>query len=189
MEAILTSPQNRVQGFLAAGHVCAVMGYWEYPPIAEKYHVPMAITGFEPVDLLTGLVDCISMLEKNKNKVMNSYSRAVTKKGNIAAQDTINKVFIPTDRAWRGIGIIPFSGLSLNDEYAMFDAEKRFDLGYIQAKESEICIAGQILQGNKKPHQCPAFATLCTPENPIGAPMVSNEGACSAYYRYGKKTT
>ena len=186
MEAILSSPENRVQGFLAAGHVCAVMGYWEYPPIATKYHVPIAVTGFEPVDLLTGLIDCVTMLEKNGSGVINSYPRAVTEAGNVAAQKTIFKVFQAADRGWRGIGTIPMSGLSLKDEYSQFDAEKQFDLGHIQTKESEICISGEILRGNKKPFQCPAFGTLCTPENPLGAPMVSNEGACSAYYRYRK---
>ncbi len=186
MEAILSSPQNRVQGFLAAGHVCAVMGYWEYPTIAQKYKIPMTVTGFEPVDLLSGLIDCVTMLEHNEIGVFNSYPRAVTREGNIAAQKAINKVFEPANRSWRGIGMIPLSGLSIREEFAKFDAEKRFDVGYIQTKESEICIAGEILQGIKKPHQCPAFGNLCTPENPVGAPMVSNEGACSAYYRYRK---
>ncbi len=186
MEAILSSPQNRVQGFLAAGHVCAVMGYWEYPPIAKKYNIPMTVTGFEPVDLLTGLIDCVEMLENKEIGVCNSYPRAVTEQGNVAAQNTINKVFEPADRSWRGIGMIPFSGLSIRQEFAHFNAELRFNVGHIQTKESEICIAGQILQGIKKPHQCPAFGTLCTPEKPVGAPMVSNEGACSAYFRYRK---
>jgi hydrogenase expression/formation protein HypD len=189
IEAILSSPLNRVQGFLAAGHVCAVMGYWEYPSIAAKYKVPIAVTGFEPVDLLTGLVDCVRMLEGEEYKVCNSYSRAVTEPGNVAAQNIINKVFQPVDRNWRGIGNIPMSGLSLKPEYADYDAEKKFSLGHIQTKESEICISGQILHGNKKPYDCPAFGTLCTPENPLGAPMVSNEGACSAYYRYRKIAT
>jgi hydrogenase expression/formation protein HypD len=189
IEAILSSPLNRVQGFLAAGHVCAVMGYWEYPPIAAKYKVPIAVTGFEPVDLLTGLVDCVRMLEGKEYKVCNSYSRAVTEPGNAAAQNIINKVFQPVDRNWRGIGNIPMSGLSLKPEYAKYNAEKKFSLGHIKTKESEICISGQILQGNKKPYDCPAFGTLCTPENPLGAPMVSNEGACSAYYRYRRIAT
>lgn len=186
MEAILSSPENRVKGFLAAGHVCAVMGYWEYPPIALKYHVPIAVTGFEPVDLLTGLIDCVKLLEKNESLVVNSYPRAVTEAGNTAAQQTIFKVFQPSDRAWRGIGTIPMSGFSLKAEYSAYDAEKKFDLGHIQTKESAICISGEILRGTKKPLQCPAFGTLCVPENPLGAPMVSNEGACSAYYRYRK---
>jgi len=188
MEAILSSPSNRVQGFLAAGHVCAIMGYWEYPPIAELYRVPIAVTGFEPVDLLNGLIDVVTLLENNKFEVINSYKRAVTKEGNIAAQAAIKEVFKLSDRNWRGIGNIPMSGYALKDEFSEFDAEKRFDLTHIQTKESEICIAGQILQGVKKPPQCPAFGTLCVPENPLGAPMVSNEGACSAYYRYRKTT-
>lgn len=186
MEAILASPANRVQGFLAAGHVCAVMGYWEYPPLAEKYKIPVAVTGFEPVDLLTGLIDVVTMLENGKHGVHNSYARVVTMEGNLPAQASINRVFMPQDRNWRGIGMIPLSGFLLRPEYSEFDAEKRFDLGHIQTRESEICIAGQILQGIKKPVDCPAFGTLCLPENPLGAPMVSNEGACSAYYRYRK---
>ncbi|MBA4420638.1 MAG: hydrogenase formation protein HypD [Anaerolinea sp.] len=189
MEAILSSPANRVQGFLAAGHVCAVMGFWEYLPIAEKYQIPMAVTGFEPVDLLKGLNDLVTMLEQKKVGVINSYPRAVTLEGNMAAQASINRVFQPSDRAWRGIGTIPMSGFSLRPEYVHFDAEKRFDLGHIKTRESEVCIAGQVLQGVMKPPQCPGFGTLCTPENPLGAPMVSAEGACSAYYRYKKMTS
>ncbi len=186
MEAILSSPANRVQGFLAAGHVCAIMGYWEYPPIAAKYHVPIAVTGFEPVDLLLGLIDVVKMLEAGETGVVNSYSRAVTEAGNQPAQAAIQRVFQPADRTWRGIGTIPMSGFSLRPEYAQYDAEKRFDIGHIQTREAEVCIAGKILQGVMKPPQCPAFGKECTPENPLGAPMVSNEGACSAYYRYRK---
>lgn len=184
MHAILGSPENRVQAFLAAGHVCTVMGYWEYFPIAQKYQVPIVVTGFEPTDLLQGILAAVKQLENNQFQVENAYQRAVTENGNTAAQKMINKVFEPCHRNWRGIGTIPNSGLGLRADYALFDAEKRFSVEHIQTKEPEICIAGQILQGLKKPNQCPAFGSLCTPSNPLGAPMVSTEGACSAYYRY-----
>lgn len=184
MHAVLSSPFNRVQGFLAAGHVCAVMGYWEYPPIAEKYGVPIVVTGFEPLDLVQGILMTVRQLEEGRHDVENAYPRVVTFAGNRAAQKIINTVYQPVDRNWRGIGMIPLSGWGLRPEYADFDAEKRFQVGHIQTKESEICIAGQVLQGLKKPPQCPAFGTLCTPDNPLGATMVSSEGACAAYYRY-----
>ncbi len=184
IEAILSSPNNRVQGFLSAGHVNAIMGYWEYLPLAERFQLPIVVTGFEPVDLLHGLLQCVQMLEGHKNGVFNAYERTVTEKGNVAAQAIIQKVFEPSDRAWRGIGIIPLSGFSLKDDFSEFNAENRFDVSNIQTMESKICIAGEISIGAKKPPQCPAFGTLCTPLNPLGAPMVSNEGACSAYYRY-----
>lgn len=187
MHAILGSPQNRVQGFLAAGHVCTVMGYWEYPPIASQYGVPITVTGFEPLDLVQGILTTVQMLEKGEVDVKNAYSRAVTYQGNQAAQAIIKKVFQPIDRNWRGIGTIPLSGWGLRPEYADFDAEKRFAVGHIQTRESDVCIAGQILQGLKKPHECPAFGKECVPEHPLGAPMVSSEGACSAFYRYGRK--
>lgn len=187
MEAILSSPVNRVQGFLAAGHVCAVMGFWEYLPIAARYQIPIVVTGFEPVDLLHGLLNCVELLEKNQNIVQNSYERTVSQAGNTAAQTIINRIFEPADRSWRGIGTIPMSGFSLRKEFAFYDAETRFDTGNIQTRESEICIAGEILVGVKKPVDCPAFGKLCTPANPLGAPMVSNEGACSAYYRYRRE--
>lgn len=186
MHAILGSPHNRVQGFLAAGHVCSVMGYWEYPPIATQYKVPMAVTGFEPVDLLQGILMTVRQLEAGTCEVQNAYSRLVTFDGNRAAQAMINKVFQPCDRNWRGIGLIPQSGWDLRPEFADFDAGQRFNVGQIRTRESEICIAGQILQGLKKPAECPAFGTLCTPKNPLGAPMVSGEGACSAHYRYAR---
>jgi hydrogenase expression/formation protein HypD len=186
MHAILGSPQNRVQGFLAAGHVCSVMGYWEYPPVAEKYKVPMVVTGFEPLDLVQGVLMCVRQLEKGTYAVENAYTRAVTFEGNKAAQAMINRVFEPCDRNWRGIGPIPMSGWKLRKEYTDLDAEKRFQVEYIHTQESPICIAGQILQGLKKPSQCPAFGTLCTPDTPLGATMVSSEGACSAYYRYAR---
>lgn len=186
MHAILGSPLNRVQGFLAAGHVCTVMGYWEYPPIAARYHVPITITGFEPLDLVQGILMTVQMLEKGEVDVKNGYPRAVTYQGNQPAQAIINRVFQPIDRNWRGIGSIPMSGWGLRPEFADFNAEERFEVGSIHTQESPICIAGQILQGLKKPNECPAFGTLCLPEKPLGAPMVSSEGACSAFYRYGR---
>ncbi len=186
MEAILGSPHNRVQGFLAAGHVCAVMGYWEYEPIAEKYRIPLVVTGFEPLDLLHGILLTVKALEEGRHGVENQYSRAVTRDGNRPAQELVAKVFETCDRKWRGIGPIPGSGLRLREEYAEFDAEKRFAVGGLTADESPLCIAGEILQGLKKPHECTAFGRQCTPERPLGAPMVSAEGACSAYYRYAR---
>ncbi|MEA3349951.1 MAG: hydrogenase formation protein HypD [Chloroflexota bacterium] len=186
MHAILGSPHNRVQGFLAAGHVCAVMGYWEYPPIAEKYQTPMAVTGFEPLDIVQGILATVKMLEEGRVEVENPYSRVVTFAGNKAAQKIINQVFEQCDRKWRGIGTIPMSGWRLRPEFAKFDAEARFDVSEIQADESPFCIAGEILQGLKKPHDCSAFGEECTPEHPLGATMVSTEGACAAYYKYGR---
>lgn len=186
MHAILGSPSNRVQGFLLAGHVCTVMGYQEYPPLAEKYQVPMAVTGFEPLDLVQGILQVVQMLENGEVQVQNAYPRAVTFAGNQAAQSIIHKTFQPVDRNWRGIGTIPQSGWGLRPELAEFDAEKRFAVGHIQTTESPLCIAGEILRGLKKPHQCPAFGVQCTPQTPLGAPMVSAEGACSAYYRYAR---
>jgi hydrogenase expression/formation protein HypD len=187
MHAILSSPLNRIQAFLAAGHVCTVMGYWEYPAIAEKYHVPIVVTGFEPLDLANGILMAVRQLESGKAEVQNAYARAVTFDGNQAAQVVIRKVFQPVDRQWRGIGLIPMSGLGLRPEFSGYDAEQRFNLGHIQTHESPLCIAGQVLQGIKKPFDCPAFGKQCTPQTPLGAPMVSSEGACSAYYRYALK--
>lgn len=187
MHAILSSPDNRVQGFLAAGHVCSVMGYWEYFPIAQKYKVPIVVTGFEPLDLVQGIFLTIQQLEKGTFDVQNAYTRAVTQEGNRAAQAMLMRVYQPVDRNWRGVGMIPLSGWGLRPEFSDFDAEKRFDVGHIQTQESDVCIAGQVLRGIKKPSQCPAFGTLCTPRSPLGAPMVSSEGACAAYYRYGRK--
>ncbi len=184
MQAILGAPDNRVQGFLAAGHVCAVMGYWEYPPIAEQYRVPIVVTGFEPLDLAQGILMTVQQLEAGTHTVENAYPRIVTKEGNQAAQAILKRVFRPVDRNWRGVGTIPLSGWGLQPEFAEFDAENRFDVGHIQTRESPLCIAGEILRGLKKPDHCPAFGTLCTPANPLGAPMVSSEGACSAYFRY-----
>jgi hydrogenase expression/formation protein HypD len=187
MHAILSSPANRVQGFLSAGHVCAVMGMQEYPEIAEQYHIPIVVTGFEPLDLANGILMTVRQLEAGTYTVQNAYPRAVTPQGNVAAQAMLKRVFEPCDRNWRGIGPIPMSGWRLREEFASLDAERRFQVGDIHTHESEICIAGQILQGVKKPPQCPAFGTLCTPDHPIGATMVSSEGACSAYFRYARK--
>ncbi len=187
MEAILGSKHNRVQAFLAAGHVCAVMGFHEYPPIAQKYHIPIVVTGFEPVDLLVGVLAAVRQLEAGRAEVQNAYERAVTYEGNLPAQKIMNTVFQPEDRKWRGIGSIPMSGLGLRPEFEAYDAEKKFSVGEIITQESPLCIAGEILQGMKKPPQCPAFGTLCNPQNPLGAPMVSAEGACAAYYRYHRE--
>jgi hydrogenase expression/formation protein HypD len=187
MEAVLDSPFNSVQGFVAAGHVCAVMGYKDYEPMAKKYKVPMVVTGFEPLDLLQGIYMLIKQLEEGRHEVENQYTRAVTREGNIPAQETIYKIFEIGDRAWRGIGIVPNSGYRLKKEFAEFDAEKVFsDISNIQSKESELCISGLVLQGVKKPHECPAFGKECTPMTPLGATMVSSEGACAAYYNYGR---
>jgi hydrogenase expression/formation protein HypD len=186
MHAILGSPHNRVQGFLAAGHVCAVMGYWEYPPIAEQYQVPIAVTGFEPLDIVQGILQVTRLLETGEPAVENAYKRAVTLEGNLPAQELINRIFESCDRKWRGVGLIPESGWRLREEFAGFDAERRFDVEAITADESPLCIAGEILQGLKKPVDCSAFAAQCTPETPLGATMVSSEGACAAYYQYGR---
>ncbi len=187
MEAILSAPGNRVQGFLAAGHVCTVMGYREYEPVAAKYRVPIVVTGFEPLDLLQGIYMVLKALEEGRCDVENQYTRSVTRDGNLPAQQLIQQVFQVCDRQWRGIGLIPGSGYCLRPEFARFDAEGRFALGDLTVQESPLCIAGEILQGIKKPHQCSAFGTLCTPEHPLGAPMVSSEGACAAYYQYGRE--
>jgi hydrogenase expression/formation protein HypD len=186
MEAILSSPLNRVQGFLAAGHVCTVMGYEEYIPLASKYRVPIVVTGFEPVDILQGILMTVKQLESGHAEVENQYTRAVRREGNRSAQDLIHKVFEITNRSWRGIGTIPKSGYRLGVEFAAFDAETVFDVSAIQTQESPMCIAGQVMQGLKKPHDCSAFGIQCTPEHPLGAPMVSSEGACAAYFHYGK---
>lgn len=184
MEAILSSPKCRVQGFLAAGHVCSVMGYHEYYPVAEKYRVPIVVTGFEPVDILQGLTMLVRQLEEGRAEVENQYTRSVTRAGNRAAQELMEKVFVVAPRKWRGVGEIPRSGLALGPDYASFDADKRFGLGHIVSDEPPECRSGEVLQGLVKPHECEAFGTRCTPERPLGAPMVSSEGACAAYYRY-----
>ena len=184
MRAILASPGNRVQGFLAAGHVCAVMGYEEYGPIARDYRVPIVVTGFEPVDILQGATMCVRQLEEGRAEVENQYVRSVRREGNVEAQRLIREVFRVVPRKWRGIGEIAESGLGLADGYAAFDAERRFDVAGVVAEESPDCISGEILRGLKKPPECPAFGGRCTPERPLGAPMVSSEGACAAYYHY-----
>ncbi len=184
MESILGSPNNRVQGFLAAGHVCTIMGYTEYEPIAQKYRVPIVVTGFEPLDLLHGVYLCVKQLEEGRFGVENQYARAVRRDGNTRAQDLVREVFGIVPRKWRGVGEIPQSGLALHGPYAAYDAETRFGVTTLVEDEPTDCISGLILQGLKKPHECPAFGGRCTPEHPLGATMVSSEGACAAYYRY-----
>jgi hydrogenase expression/formation protein HypD len=186
MNTILGSPNNRVQGFLAAGHVCTVMGYWEYVPIAQKYKVPIVVTGFEPVDILQGILFTIRELEHKSFEVKNAYSRVVNFGGNKPAQSIIEQVFVECDQKWRGIGNIPKSGWRLKPEFTKYNAEDRFHVDDIKPIESPLCMSGQILQGLVKPVNCPAFANQCTPEHPLGATMVSSEGACAAYYRYGR---
>jgi hydrogenase expression/formation protein HypD len=187
--AILVSPGNRVQGFLAPGHVCAIKGWREYEPIARDFGVPLVVTGFEPVDLLEGIAMLVRQLEEGRHEVENQYVRAVVRDGNEAAQRVVGEVFETADRAWRGIGVIEKSGLRLCETYAHHDAEVRFPAAgdAPPASESEICIAGDVLRGRAKPHDCPAFGTLCTPERPLGAPMVSSEGACAAYFLAGRR--
>jgi hydrogenase expression/formation protein HypD len=189
IEALMSGFNSNINGFLAAGHVCTVMGYEEYFPLVEKYKIPIVVTGFEPIDILQGILKCVTLLEEGKNVVENEYSRAVRREGNIAAKEIIRKVFEVTDRKWRGIGLIPKSGLKLRDEFADFDAEKIYNIGDLKVDEPEICIAGEVLQGLKVPTECPAFGKECTPENPLGAPMVSSEGACAAYFHYKKTKT
>ena len=184
MEAILASPVNRVQGFLAAGHVCTVMGYTDYEPIAARYRVPIVVTGFEPLDLLEGVYRCVKQLEEGRAEVENQYARAVQRGGNRRAQDLLREVFEIVPRKWRGVGEIPHSGFALREPFAEFDAESRFGVAALVEEEPSECISGLILQGLKKPHECPAFGGRCTPERPLGATMVSSEGACAAYYRY-----
>ncbi|MCB4757046.1 MAG: hydrogenase formation protein HypD [Elusimicrobia bacterium] len=184
MEAILSSPNNKVQGFLAAGHVCTVMGFEEYGPLAKKYRVPIVVTGFEPLDIIQGIWMCVKQLEEGRYEVENQYTRSVRQEGNRPAQDAIKKVFCVVERKWRGIGDIPQSGLGLREEFSTFDAERRFALQSLSVEESSECLAGEVLIGMRKPNECPAFGVRCTPEQPLGAPMVSSEGACAAYFRY-----
>jgi hydrogenase expression/formation protein HypD len=187
MEALLSSSNCVVQGFLAAGHVCTVMGYEEYFPIAEHYKVPIVVTGFEPLDILDGVLMTVSQLEEGRHEVENQYARATRREGNRPAQERIIEVFEVVNRQWRGLGEIPASGFQLRGRFQKHDANRRFPFSGEVAHESPECISGLILQGIKKPHQCPAFAVKCTPENPLGAPMVSSEGACAAYYHYGRR--
>ena len=186
IEAVLSSPQNRVQGFLGPGHVCAVVGYAEYEPLAARFHVPIVVTGFEPLDILEGVLMLVEQLEQGRAEVENQYSRVLDRAGNRPAQELIAKVFEVSDRKWRGVGMIPQSGFRLREEFRELDAEARFSVEAIDTMEPEVCIAGEILQGIKKPHDCPAFGTECTPQRPLGATMVSAEGACAAYYAYGR---
>jgi hydrogenase expression/formation protein HypD len=186
MRAILDSPTNRVEAFLAAGHVCSVMGYEEYDPIAEQYGTPIVVTGFEPLDLLQGIKAAVLQLEEGRAEVENAYQRAVNRVGNVPAQDMVNDVFTTIDRNWRGIGMIPQSGWALADEYGSFDAAERFTVTDIDTVESPLCHAGEVLRGTLKPDECPAFGKECTPRTPLGATMVSAEGACAAYYLYGR---
>jgi hydrogenase expression/formation protein HypD len=189
MTAILESSDNRVQGFLAAGHVCTVMGWEEYEPIAERYQVPIVVTGFEPVDILEGIWMAIKQLEEGRAEVENQYARSVRRDGNRQARDIVRQVFQLVDRQWRGVGEIPMSGLGLRDEFAAWDAEQKFDLRGITATEPTECRAGDVLRGRIKPIECSAFGTTCTPETPLGAPMVSTEGACAAYWAYARYRT
>jgi hydrogenase expression/formation protein HypD len=184
IEMILNSPANRIQAFLAAGHVCTVMGYKEYLPIAEKYKIPVVVTGFEPLDILLGISKAIELLESSQFVVENAYQRVVNLEGNKPAIEVIQEIYENCDQNWRGIGLIPGSGWRLRKRYTAFDAQKKFQTGEIKSRESEICIAGLILQGVRKPNECQAFGNPCNPENPLGATMVSSEGACAAYYRY-----
>jgi hydrogenase expression/formation protein HypD len=187
MTAILESPGNRVQAFLGAGHVCAVMGWEEYEPLAARYRVPIVVTGFEPLDLLEGILMAVRQLESGRHEVENQYARAVVREGNPEARRMIARVFEPCDRAWRGMGVIPGSGYRLREEFAAFDATRVFDLDGIVSHEPETCMSGLVLQGARRPLDCPAFGTQCTPETPLGATMVSAEGACAAYYNYGRR--
>jgi hydrogenase expression/formation protein HypD len=184
--AILQAPGNRVRGFLGPGHVCTVMGQTEYEPIARRYGVPIVITGFEPVDLLEGVLVTVQQLEAGRAEVENPYARAVRREGNPAARRLIEDVFEVCDRKWRGVGLIPKSGFKLRYEFRAHDAERLFEVDDIDTQESPDCISGQILKGLKKPHDCPAFGRQCTPQTPLGATMVSSEGACAAYYSYGR---
>jgi hydrogenase expression/formation protein HypD len=186
MTALLESPTNQVQAFLAAGHVCAVMGWTEYEPIAEHYRVPIVVTGFEPLDLLEGIYMAVRQLEEGRHEVENQYSRAVTREGVPLAQEQVMRVFEVGPRKWRGVGEIPMSGYRLRPEYARFDAEQKFEVGDIRTNEHPACIAGAILTGEKVPLDCTAYGTLCTPQRPLGAPMVSSEGTCAAFFSAGR---
>lgn len=188
MEGILGDPFCAIDGFLGAGHVCAIMGYSQYHPIAAKYKIPIVITGFEPLDLAEGIYKAVLQLEKGEYRVENQYRRAVTEAGNLAAQKVIHQVFEIGDRQWRGIGSIPNSGYVLRPEYRGYDAAERFQLEEKGDTENGECMAGAILTGQKKPHECPHFGKKCTPRNPLGAPMVSSEGACAAYYHFASTT-
>lgn len=184
IENVMEDVDSHIDGFLAAGHVCTIMGYWEYYPLAEKFKVPIVVTGFEPLDILQGILMTVKQLEKNKYEVENQYSRIVTEEGNEAAQEIIAKVFEITDRVWRGMENIPMSGYGVKKEYATFDAMRKFNINIEEAEENQACLAGDIMKGIIKPFQCPEFGKKCVPQNPLGAPMVSSEGACAAYYHF-----
>lgn len=186
MTAVLEAPENRVQGFLGPGHVCTVMGLSKYEALARRYRVPIVVTGFEPLDLLEGVLRCVQQLEAGRAEVENQYARSVRPEGNPQSRQLIEDVFEVADRKWRGIGLIPRSGLRLREAFRDHDAERLFEVDTIATEESSVCISGQVLKGLKKPHQCPAFGTQCTPQTPLGATMVSSEGACAAYYAYGR---
>ena len=186
---LLSSPENRVRGFIAPGHVCTVMGYWEYKALVEEFHVPIVVGGFEPIDLLEAILMLVTQLEEGRANVENQYVRSVSYEGNAPAQKVVEQVFEVADRKWRGIGKIPMSGLRLRPEFGAYDAEKLFGVETMEAEEPAECISAEVLQGLKKPVDCPAFATHCTPEQPLGAPMVSAEGACAAYYQYRRHAT
>jgi hydrogenase expression/formation protein HypD len=188
MEAILSDPETTVNAFLAAGHVCTIMGMDEYFPIVEKYKVPIVITGFEPVDLLQGIYMAVKQLEEGVAKVENQYARVVQREGNLLARNAIHQVFEVSDRDWRGIGTIPSSGWEVNAHYHKYNARNKFKLEPIEERENKNCIAGEIMKGKKKPFDCPLFATACNPEHPQGAPMVSSEGSCAAYYHYSNSS-
>jgi hydrogenase expression/formation protein HypD len=184
--AIMESADNRVQAFLAAGHVCSVMGYWQYQSLIEHYHVPIVVTGFEPLDVLLGIRLAVEQLEAGRAELANAYTRAVTFGGNHPAQQMLADVFEVTDRSWRGIGTIAQSGWRLRADYRAYDAELKFAVGHINTEESLLCHSGDVLRGRIKPNACPAFGKQCTPRTPLGATMVSSEGACAAYYQYGR---
>jgi hydrogenase expression/formation protein HypD len=186
MTAILEAPDNRVQGFLAAGHVCAVMGWSEYEPLAERYRVPIVVTGFEPTDILEGMLMAVEQLESGRHEVENQYVRSVRREGTVPARERVEAVFELADRNWRGIGRIPMSGLRLRAEFSAYDAERKFGLEGIRVHEPAECRAGDVLTGRLKPPRCGAFGSRCTPENPLGALMVSTEGACAAYYHLAR---
>jgi hydrogenase expression/formation protein HypD len=186
MEAILSDPETRIDAFLAAGHVCTIMGMEEYYPVAKKYQTPIVVTGFEPVDLLQGILMAVTQLEQGEVKVENQYARVVLREGNQRAQQTIHEVFDVADRKWRGIGTIPMSGYEVKEDYKSYNARVKFNLDFQSTNENTACISGEIMKGLKKPHQCPMFGTKCQPEHPLGAPMVSSEGACAAYYQYAE---
>jgi hydrogenase expression/formation protein HypD len=186
MSAILENPDNQIQAFLGPGHVCSVMGTNEYERLSERYHVPIVISGFEPIDLLQGILACVKQLENGEARLENQYARAVCAKGNIVAQSILSEVFSATNRQWRGLGEISQGGLALSEAFGPYDAEREFSLTEITSVESPLCISGEVLRGLVKPNQCPAFGIECTPEHPLGATMVSAEGTCATYYRFGK---